>query len=82
MTLWWIGNIVLLVVIAPVVVYLLRGVLDAARNVRGALDDIAVVGTEMVADLQPVLALRQTDTYVSYTAEGLARYGAALDEIL
>lgn len=82
MTLWWIGNIVLLVVIAPVVVYLLRGVLVSARAVRGALDDIAVVGTEMVADLQPVLALRQTDTYVSYTTEGLARYGAALDEIL
>ena len=30
MTLWWIGDIVLLLVILPVVVYLLRGVLDAA----------------------------------------------------
>lgn len=82
MALWWIGNIVLLVVIAPVVVYLLFSVLKAARTVRRALDDIAAVGTDMVADLDHVLALRQTDTYVSYTTEGLARYGAALDEIL
>jgi integral membrane sensor domain MASE1 len=82
MALWWIGNAVLLVVIAPVVVYLLVGVLRAARSVRGAVDDIAVVGNEMVADLAPVLALRQTDTYISYTADGLGRYGAALDEIL
>ncbi|MGI8749539.1 MAG: hypothetical protein ACR2J6_03165 [Thermoleophilaceae bacterium] len=82
MALWWIGNIVLLVVIAPVVVYLLFNVLKAARTVRRAVDDIAVVGTEMVADLEPILALRQTDTYIGYTTEGLARYGAALDEIL
>ncbi len=40
MTLWWIGNLVLLVVIAPVVVVLLRGVLVAAHAVRRALEDI------------------------------------------
>ena len=33
MTLWWIGNIVLLVVVLPVVVYLLHGVLEAARSI-------------------------------------------------
>ena len=30
MILWWIGNVVLLVVVLPVVIYLLRGVLEAA----------------------------------------------------
>ena len=34
MTLWWIGNIVLLVVILPVVVYLLRGVLRGGPEHR------------------------------------------------
>ena len=34
MTLWWIGDVVLLVVILPVVVYLLRGVLEAATQHR------------------------------------------------
>ena len=34
MTLWWIGNIVLLAVVLPVVVYLLRGVLAEAQEHR------------------------------------------------
>ena len=40
MTLWWIGNIVLVVVIFPVVVYLLRGVLAAAKRVASAVEAI------------------------------------------
>ena len=34
MTLWWIGDILLLLVVLPVVLYLLRGVLDAAKKHR------------------------------------------------
>ncbi len=82
MIIWWIGNVVLLVVIAPVVVYLLSGVLIAARTVRRAVDEIAVVGTKMVSDLEPVPELIKTESYVSQTTAGLARYGTALDEIL
>ena len=33
MTLWWIGDAILLVVVVPVVVYLLNGVLSAARSI-------------------------------------------------
>ena len=33
MTLWWIGDVLLLAVVLPVVVYLLKGVLDAARSI-------------------------------------------------
>ena len=36
MTLWWIGNAVLLLVIVPVVVILLRGVLNAAKATMAA----------------------------------------------
>jgi len=82
MVLWWIGNAVLLVVIAPVVVFLLYRVLEAARAVRRAADGIAGVGTAMVVDLKPVAELVKTESYVSQTTKGLARYGAALDEIL
>lgn len=82
MIIWWIGNIVLLAVIAPVVVFLLRGVLGATLTVRGAVDDVAVVGTKMVSDLEPVPELLKTESYVGQTTAGLARYGAALDEIL
>ena len=34
MTLWWIGDIVLLVVVVPVVVYLLHGVLERRQEHR------------------------------------------------
>ena len=41
MTLWWIGNVVLLVVVLPVVVYLLRGVLEAAKSIVPSVQEIA-----------------------------------------
>ena len=41
MILWWIGDLVLLAVVLPVVVYLLKGVLDAARSIVPSVDVIA-----------------------------------------
>lgn len=82
MILWWIGNIVLVAVIAPVVVFLLLGVLTSAKKVGGALDDIAGVGATMVADLAPVPQLVTTVSLVSETNAAISRYGAALDELL
>ena len=41
MTLWWIGDVLLLVVVLPVVVYLLKGVLDAARGIVPGVDRVA-----------------------------------------
>jgi len=38
MVLWWIGNVILLVVVLPVVIYLLNRVLAALERVRGATD--------------------------------------------
>ncbi len=41
MTLLWIGDAILLVVLAPVVVYLLNGVLSAARSIVPSVRQIA-----------------------------------------
>jgi len=82
MALWWIGNIVLLAVIAPVVVVLLLRVLGAAQTIRRTAGDIAGVGSAMVADLDPVIELVATESYITQTTQGLVRYGQALDEIL
>ena len=43
MTLWWIGNALLLLVIVPVVVVLLRGVLNAAKDTTRAVDGLQPV---------------------------------------
>jgi hypothetical protein len=45
MALWWIGNVVLLVVILPVVIALLNRVLAAVERIRGATDEILAART-------------------------------------
>lgn len=82
MAIWWIGNLVLIVVILPVVVVLLVSVIRAAARVRHSMDAIHRVGGAMVGDLDAVPELATTDQLVSQTTAGLARYGAALDKIL
>ncbi len=41
MTLWWIADALLILVVLPVVIYLLHGVLSAARNISGSVDRVA-----------------------------------------
>ena len=48
MTLWWIGNIVLLVVVLPLVVYLLNGVLQAAKAIVPTVQGIATTAAARV----------------------------------
>jgi hypothetical protein len=82
MTLWWIGNAVLLLVIVPVVVVLLRGVLDASRRVTTAVEAIAPVAKAASEDLDGVELLHTTQTQVHQTVEVVANYGGSLDTIL
>jgi hypothetical protein len=82
MILWWIGNILLLVVVLPVVVILLRGVLDAAKRVAGAIEALIPVAEAASADLDAVEMLHTTQSQVSQTVAVVADYGGSLDEIL
>ena len=82
MTVWWIGNVVLLLVITPVVVFLLRGVLDAAKSIPPKVQEIATVATAASKDLDAAALLLTTQDQVTKTVEGLANYGGSLDVIL
>jgi hypothetical protein len=82
MTLWWIGDIVLLVVILPVVVYLLHGVLQAARSIVPPVREIATVAAAGSKDLDAAALLLTTQDQVERTVAGLANYGGSLDVIL
>jgi len=82
MVFWWIGNIVLLVVIAPVVVILLKGVLDAANSIVPKVDAIASVGAAASKDLDAVIQLVTTQSYINTTVAVVADYGGTLDQIL
>jgi hypothetical protein len=54
MVLWWIGNVILLVVVLPVVIYLLNRVLAALERVRAASDDILAGGVALVGQVAAV----------------------------
>jgi hypothetical protein len=82
MTLWWIGSIVLLVVVLPVVVYLLSGVLRAARSTVPTVDRIAAVARAGSNDLDSAALLVTTREQVERTVAGVADYGGSLDVIV
>jgi hypothetical protein len=81
-TLWWIGNAVLLLVVLPVVVYLLKGVLDAARGIVPSVRRIAAAAGAGSKDLDAVPLLLTTQEHVKATVEVVANYGGSLDVIV
>jgi hypothetical protein len=82
MTLEWIGDAVLLLVLVPVVVYLLRGVLNAANSIVPSVQQIAQVAHAGSQDLDAVPLLLTTQEQVIKTIETAANYGGSLDVIL
>jgi hypothetical protein len=82
MTLWWIGDVVLLVVLLPVVVYLLNGVLKAAQSIVPSVRKIATVAAAGSKDLDSAALLLTTQDQVARTVAGVANYGGSLDVIL
>ena len=82
MTLWWIGDVVLLVVVLPVVVYLLRGVLEVARSIVPSVQAIAAVAARGSKDRDAAALLLTTQDQATQTIAGVANYGGSLDVIL
>jgi hypothetical protein len=82
MTLWWIGNALLLLVILPIVVYLLSGVLSAARSIVPSVDRIAAAANAGSKDLDAAPLLLTTQDQVKQTVEVVANYGGSLDVIV
>jgi hypothetical protein len=82
MTLEWIGDAILILVLAPVVVYLLRGVLAAAQGLTPTVGRITAAARAGSADLDAVPLLLTTQQQVVRTIEAAAAYGGSLDIIL
>ena len=83
MVLWWIGNVVLLVVVLPVVIFLLNRVLAALERIRHATDDILSGGVALVGELTPVPdALATTDRTVNDISVGAVRYAGSVAKLL
>jgi hypothetical protein len=77
----WLMVIVLIAVI-PVVVGLLKGILEAARSIPPRIDAIAGVATAGSQDLNAVVMLLTTQNYISQIVSSVANYGGSLDVAL
>jgi hypothetical protein len=82
MIVWWIGNVVLLLVVLPVVIYILRGVLGAARGIVPSVQGIAAAARAASRDLDAVPLLLTTQQQAIQTVENVANYGGSLDAIV
>ena len=83
MVLWWIGNVILLVVVLPVVFFLLNRVLAALERIRHATDDILTGGVALVGELNGVPeALAVTDATVKEVSVGAVRYAGSVAKLL
>jgi hypothetical protein len=82
MTLWWIGDAILILGVIPVAVYLLNGVLKAAKSIVPSVDSIARTAAAGSKDLDAVPLLLTTQSQVEQTVAGVAGYGASLDVII
>jgi hypothetical protein len=82
MTLWWIGDAILLLVILPVVIYLLHGVLKAASSIVPSVQKIATVAAAGSKDLDATALLLTTQQQVAQTVAVVANYGGSLDVII
>jgi len=83
MVLWWIGNVVLLVVVLPVVIFLLNRVLAAVERIRAATDNVLVGGVALIGELNGLPeALAVTDETVKEVSVGAVRYAGSVAKLL
>lgn len=79
--LWWIGNLLFVAVIIPVVIVILIGVLTPIREIRTYADDIAEHGGLFGPHLEATAELGRTRELVKDVNAGLVAYIQALDRI-
>ncbi|HEY2284708.1 MAG TPA: hypothetical protein VGH88_03080 [Streptosporangiaceae bacterium] len=83
MVLWWIANVILLVVILPVVIALLNRVLAALERIRGATDQILAGGVTLIGELEAVPdLLATTDKTIKEVSVGAVRYAGSVAKLL
>ncbi|MDQ3409852.1 MAG: hypothetical protein M3469_07735 [Actinomycetota bacterium] len=81
MILVWIANVLFLFVIIPVVVIILRRVLQPATEIKAYADDITEYGAQFAPHLEALGELTTTRELVRQANTDLERYVRALDRI-
>lgn len=78
MTLWWIGNAVLLLVVAPAVIVLLVGLLKQVNRLNRLGDRVLDQGVAVTSNLDALPRLLETQQLATAANGLVGRYGTAL----
>lgn len=79
---WWIGLVVLYLVVIPLVLYLAENIRRRVVEIKRYSDDVVEYGTAIVQNLEPVPALIQTRELISRITAGLGGYLGSVDKLL
>ncbi|MGH3834448.1 MAG: hypothetical protein ACRDSF_01900 [Pseudonocardiaceae bacterium] len=83
MILWWIGNLILLFVVLPIVVVLMNRIVRPVDRIRAAVDDILHNGVILTGKLDNVPELLAvTDSAVKEISTGATRYVKRVGHLL
>jgi hypothetical protein len=82
LALWWIGNLLLIFVVAPVVVLLLNRLIRPTMSIKGYADDILDHGVKLTGTLDCVPVLATTCELTAAARLNVTRYGLALARML
>ncbi len=75
MLLWWVGDLILLFVVLPIVVVLMNRIVTPVDRIRKTCDDILYNGVILTGNLDNVPGLlAETDSTVNEVAIGATRY--------
>jgi hypothetical protein len=83
MILWWIGNLILIFVVLPIVVVLMKRIVDPVDRIRATVDDILHNGVILLGELDNVPELlAETDSTVKAVSVGATRYVKRVGHLL
>lgn len=83
MSLWMVGNLILLIVVVPLLVLLLNRLLAALEQIRAAAQDTLAGGVALIGELHNTPALlANTDIVIKEVANGAVRYAGPVSKLL
>lgn len=75
---WWVGNVVLFVVVIPLVLFLAIRVLRPVQEIKAYADDVLEHGVALTGTLDAVPKLVETRALVAAARQAVGEYGAAV----
>ncbi len=83
MFLWWIGNLILLFVVLPIVYVLMQRIVTPINRIRATVDGILYNGVILLGELDNVPELlAETDSTVKEVSIGATRYVKRVGHLL